>query len=296
MKYEVVFIVNRCFLQKRLNLDSDVEIIPLSPTSMRGEIHNIKQLLKQKNYRFTRKDFENHTENFSKSGQSVLIKFPPIEAPIYPAAIEYLEGEAEAIMGALAVVSANPVVSYCAYAKSSRDYGLKYYFPNDRIIRHGTNIHGFLDIFPDLAKAAKNDKKLSLLLRLYRASLREPEIDNQILFQLILLEEASDSSTGKSLAERLRNFFIGNNIIGDLNAIAEQLEYELPDNKDMVDVLVKLRNATAHNGIIDKKTLQIVQIFPNEEYVRLKKSKKIIVRKGSTARVIYPGEIKKPKR
>lgn len=53
--------------------------------------------------------------------------------------------------------------------------------------------------------------------------------------------------------------------------------------------------AKIHKTEIDKKTLQIVQIFPNEEYVRLVGDKKIIVRKGSTARETYPGEIKKPK-
>jgi hypothetical protein len=258
-KYEVGFIITRCFVQKSLTLDNGATVIPLSPTRSEGEIHNIKRLFSQAGYYYSRKDMEKALEDLSNTGQSTLIKYPPIEAPSCHKAIQVVETDAVAILGALAVLSANPAIPLCAYARNtsnSSEYGGKFYFPNDRIIRHGTNVHGFLDVVSDLSSIAKQDDKLSLLLRLYRASLREPDVDNQILFQLILLEEASDSSEGDCLAERLRNFCTEHNIIKHLSIIATQLEFELPEEKDVVDVLVKLRNSAAHNGKIDKESLR----------------------------------------
>jgi hypothetical protein len=223
---------------------------------MAGEISTARRLLQEGGLRFTSKDLKNHTANFAQLGHSALLRFPTTQANSYPEAIEQREKEAEVVSGALSVLSANPAIPFCAYAASENNYGVKYYFPPDRVIRHGTNIHGFLDAFPAVVGAAMNDEKLALLLRLYQASLREPDSDHQMLFQLILLEEASDTSDGASFAERLRNFCLEYSLLGDLDFIASDLQFSLPDDKDMVDVLVKLRNCAAHNGRIDRETLR----------------------------------------
>ena len=216
----------------------------------------IREPLEQANYNFSRKMLQSSLLNFQKTGQSILVLYDSVESDQVNNAIETKETDANAIAGAAAIVSSNPVIPLCAYANNDVEHGLKFYFPNDSIIQHGTNIHGFLDVIADIYNRATTDEKFSLLLRLYRASLRETEIDNQILFQLILLEEASDNSVGKSFAERLRNFCTEQQIIGDFDAIASELNVVLPGGKDLIDVLIKLRNAASHNGKIDEDSLR----------------------------------------
>lgn len=254
-EYEVGFIYGRSFVQKSLELPSGIKISPLSRTGFAGEIRDIKDRLESANFSFTRKDLKNTLTNFSETGHCTVISFPTLQASNYISAIESKENEADNIAGALAVISANPATSLCSFAKSISDSGVKFFIPADRIIRHGTNIPGFLDALPDIEKKAQEDTKFSLLLRLFRASLREREIDNQILFHLILLEEASDNETG-TFAERLRSFAVNTGFDGDLAIVAAECGVTLPEGKDVIDLLVKLRNAAAHNGNISENSLQ----------------------------------------
>jgi hypothetical protein len=254
-EYEVGFIYSRCFIQKSLELPSGVKISPLHKTGSSGEIRDIKERLETARFSFTRKDLHLTLSNFSETGHCSLISFPIVRASNYITAIESKENEAENIAGALAVISANPTTPMCSFARTVGDAGVKFFIPVDRIIRHGTNIPGFLDALPEIEKKAQRDAKFSLLLRLYRASLREKEIDNQILFQLILLEEASDNEKG-TFAEKLRSFAINSGFEGDLAIVAAECGVTLPVGKDVIDLLIRLRNAAAHNGNISESSLR----------------------------------------
>jgi hypothetical protein len=253
--YEIGFILVRCHIQKRLSLGGHVEAIPLGATGFAGDIHTARGLLSSSGFNFTRSNLDSALTNFRDTGHAALLKMPEIEASTFQEAIERSEAAIPSALGALAVVSANPVVQLCAYAKSPSDSGVKFYVPPDRKILHCTNIAGFLDALPDIEAAAKHDSKLNLLLRLYRASLRELDIDYQLLFQLILFEEASDGESG-SLAERVRKFSEKHGFSNDLNVVAQECGLSIPLGKDMVDVIVKLRNAAAHNGKIDADSLK----------------------------------------
>ncbi len=253
--YEVCFIFNRCYVQKRVELRENVSIIPLAPTGFTGDIHDARRLLNQLSFRLTRLDLERTIKHFAATGPSVAIRFSDVEADSFQSAIEQCEENADAAAGSLAVLSANPAIPVCAFARSTGDSGVKFFIPPDRQIRHGTNIAGYLDAVPEIERHAREDPKFGLLLRLYRASLREREIDNQILFQLILLEEASDEETG-TFAERLRHFADRHGFSGDLAVIAAETGIVLPPGKDVIDMLVKLRNAAAHNGRIDEESLR----------------------------------------
>lgn len=253
--YEIGFILVRCHIQKRLSLGEQVEAVPLGATGFAGDIHTARGLLIGSGFNFTRSNLDSALANFRDAGHAVLLKMPKIEASTFQEAIERSETAIPSALGALAVISANPVVQLCAFAKSSSDSGVKFYVPSDRKILHATNIAGFLDALPEIETAAKHDSKLNLLLRLYRASLRELDVDYQLLFQLILFEEASDGEVG-SLAERVRKFSEKYGFSGDINAAAQECGLSIPLGKDMVDVIVKLRNAAAHNGKIDADSLK----------------------------------------
>ena len=253
--YKVGFIYNRCFIQKTIELPSGTIIIPLSQTGFAGEIHDARRQLESVRFTFNRKDLENTLKNFANTGHCALIKFQAVEAKDFIHAIESKEIEAENIMGAVSVISANPGTPLCSYAEGGSSPGVKFFIPPDRIIRHGTNIPGFLDALPDIEKMAQEDPKFSLLLKLFRSSLRERELDNQILFQLILFEEASDNENG-SFAERLRKFSDNIGFSGDLSLVATECGVELPEGKDVIDLLVKLRNSAAHNGNISEDSLK----------------------------------------
>lgn len=253
--YKVGFIFHSCFLQKKISLSEDVEISPLNQTGFAGEIHDARKLLTSVPFRFTRKDFENTIKNFSKTGQCVLVQFNSVKSDSFIEAIETKEVEADNVVGSIAVVSANPGIPLCAFAEENNSPGVKFYIPKYRLIKHATNIPGFLDALPDIEKKSQADSKFSLLLKLFRSSLREIDIDNQILFQLILLEEASDNENGY-FAERLRSFSEKIGFISDLSTIASECEIELPDGKDVIDLLVKLRNSVAHNGNISDESLR----------------------------------------
>jgi hypothetical protein len=255
-KYKVGFIYNRCFIQKTIKLPSGVSIIPMTQTGSSGEIHDAKKQLESARFTFTRKDLENTLKNFANTGHCTLILFESVEAKDFIHAIESKEMEAENIMGAVSVISANPGIPLCSYAEGSKSPGVKFFIPPDRIIQHVTCIPGFLDALPDIEKKAQEDPKFSLLLKLFRSSLREREVDNQILFQLILFEEASDNESGSCLAEKLRNFSERIGFSGDLAIVASECGIGLPKGKDVIDLLVKLRNSAAHNGNISEESLK----------------------------------------
>lgn len=253
--YEVGFIYGRSFIQKQLDGFSNCSAYPLRPTGHAGEIHNVRHLFEAINFPFTRADLQRTLANFTNTGHCTLLKFSDIEAKDFVAAIESKEHEAENVIGAICVASANPGTPLCAYGNGGAGNGVKVYVPNDRLIRHGTNVPGILDALPEIERRAQIDAKFALLLRLFRASLREPDVDNQILFQLVLLEEASDLETG-SLAERLRAFAANTGFLPDLAIIAQECGVALPPGRDVIDLLVKLRNASAHNGNISEASLK----------------------------------------
>ena len=253
--YRVGFVFSRCFVQKEIKLPS-ATVKPLSPTGFAGEIHEGKKKLESVRFSFTRKDLENTLRNYASTGHCTLVEFEAVEGDSFVEAIESKEDEAENIVGALSVISANPATPLCAFAEGPENPGIKFYIPSDRVIRHGTNIPGYLDALPDIEQKAQTDTKFSLLLRLFRASLRESEIDNQILFQLILFEEASDNEDASSFAERLRSFSEKIGFSGDLALLATECGVRLPEGRDVIDLLVKLRNSAAHNGNISEQSLR----------------------------------------
>lgn len=103
----------------------------------------------------------------------------------------------------------------------------------------------FRDAAGALYARARDDSKLELLLRLYRASLLEPDVDHQILFQLILLEEASDQEAGP-FKNRISKLVDKYGLQVDLDAIVAECEITLPLGRTVIELLVDLRNAAAH--------------------------------------------------
>lgn len=259
--YQVGALLTRCFIQKQIEIRPGVTVTPLTQTGTRGEIHDIRRLLAQVGFPYVRRDLENCLTKYQDTGQTVVVKFSDVEADSFDSAMDIIEKQIELIAGSLAVVSANPALPLCLYAKGESGNGLHFYIPSDRHIRHGIRIqdgpllHSFIDALPDLERVAASDGKLALLLRLYQASLREREPDYQILFQLVLLEEASDNEIGQSFAVRLRSFSKKLKLEGDFDRVATDLGLTFPEGKDIVDLLVKLRNAAAHNGKIDSESL-----------------------------------------
>jgi hypothetical protein len=248
-RYRVGFVYTRCFLQKRLEPRDGLALVPLSPTGSAGVIHDARQAVAQARFPFNRRDLEATLKNFADTGHAILVEFARREAVSFEKAIDEAEHESEAAASAVALVAANPAVRLVGFAEGA-DSGLKFYVPKDRKIFHGTNVAGFLDAIPALEAAARTDPKLALLLKLYRSSLRDSDIDHQLLFQLILLEEASDSEAGATLAQRLRSFVGRHAALGSIEQVAQTAGVQLPAGKDVIDLLVALRNCAAHNGAI----------------------------------------------
>jgi hypothetical protein len=255
-EYEVGAIFTRCFLQKRFDISPTVFVEPLFPTGSRGEIYNARALLERAGHSVTRDFVERASANFKDTGASVCIHFLKVDAPSALAAMHQVERAADTIAGALAVLSVNPVIPLVMFARCPGDAGgVDFKFPNDPIIRHGTNVHGYLDAIPDLCALAGSNAKVALLLSLYRASLREPDVDKKMLFQLVLLEEISDDNTG-SLKERLDAFCKRYDVAGDFDAIAAEIGFVPPARHTVIEALVKLRNAVAHNGEISEESIK----------------------------------------
>ena len=215
-----------------------------------GTIHEARAALHASDFRFSREDLERTLLNFGNTGHNVLVEFASCIAVDFAAAIDRALPDAEAAISAVAVVSDNPAVPLVGFASGLVDSGAKFFIPPDRVIRHGTNIAGYLDALPDIEDKARTDPKTAALLRLYRASLRESSIDNQLLFQLILLEEASDREKGDSFGKRLRAYLERHRITEHLAHIAQEAAVTIPAGKDAVDLIVALRNVAAHNGEI----------------------------------------------
>ena len=250
------FVFTRCFLQKKLQPAPGLSLTPLGPSGSQGTIHDAIRALGTARFAFDQQDLAKTVASFQETGYNVLVEFEGREAVSFQDAIDKAEIEAQAAASALAVIAANPAVPLVAFAEGLVDSGVKFFIPADRRIMHGTNIAGFLDAVPALTSRAQSDPKLATLLRLYRASLRDPEIDNQLLFQLILLEEASDSEPESTLAKRLRAYASRHGLADSFAHAAAQAGVTLPQNKDAIDLMVALRNAAAHNGSITESGLR----------------------------------------
>src|SRR5438876_6557078 len=116
--FEVGAIFTRCFIQKGFEVRSDVVIYPLPPTSSKGEIRNAQTLLEHAGLSVTREFVDRAIGNFKETGHSVCVKFSSIHAASPEEAMSLVRVEAQSIAGALAFLSANPVVLICMFAKS----------------------------------------------------------------------------------------------------------------------------------------------------------------------------------
>lgn len=254
MKFRVGYIYGRSYIQKKL-IVVGCTISPLAPTGFAGEINDVRKKLNSVGFNYSRKDLDARLNECKDDGHCTLLEFADVEAANFIEAIESKATEAENIIGAVSVISANSAVPFCAFAQSVKESGIKFYTPADRNVMHGTNVPGYLDALQSLVDGANTDTKISLLLKLFRSSLREREIDNQILFQLILFDVASDNEQG-SFGYRLRKFSENTGFLGDLSVIAQDIGLVLPEGADVIDLIVKLRNTAAHKGNISEESLK----------------------------------------
>ncbi len=142
--YKVGAIFTRCFIQKELAIRDGITVIPLGPTGSSDDIHATRRLLESAGFPFSRMDLEKALANFQQAGHSVLLEMTPVDAKSFQDAIDTAEKDAHSIAGALSVISANPVVPVCTFARSSADSGVKFHIPNDRIgagVRHNSRIN-----------------------------------------------------------------------------------------------------------------------------------------------------------
>ena len=115
--YRVGFIYTRCFLQKKIVMGDAIEIVPLARTGFAGSIHDGRRLLKLSKYQFPHTELNKALERFKHTGQSVLVSFDGVGVKTFQLAIESRFDEAEHVIGAVCVVSRNPAVTICAFAK-----------------------------------------------------------------------------------------------------------------------------------------------------------------------------------
>jgi len=255
IQFNLGFIFTRIFLQKRVEISDNISIIPLSNTGSNGLITDIRNKLNELGYPLLQTDYINFLNNHSDTGQSILIEFRLIDAGKFDEAIDKYENEAIRIVNNLSVISLNPPQLILGYGLSSTaQNGVKFFVPKDRIIRHATNLPGFLDAIPDLVNESTKNPKFKLLVSLFKSALEQDNWINKALYLLILFEEASDNEDG-NLAQRLKSHSETQGYYGDLNVIAQEIGVDIPDGKSVIDLIVKLRNAATHNGTINEESL-----------------------------------------
>ena len=256
-KFNIGFIFTRIFIQKKIEIDENKSIIPLTNTGSNGLISDIKTKLNEIGYPLNQNDYISFLQNFSKSGQTILLQIKSQEADNFESAIDNCEQEARNIVNTLSIISLNPPQLILGYAMNNEGgNGVKFFIPNDPIIKHATNIPGYLDAIPDLIEKSKTDSKLALLISLFKTSIEQSNWINKALYLLILFEEASDNEIGGTLAKRLLSHSKNKGYFGDLNILASQLEVDIPDGKSVIDMIVKLRNSATHNGTISPDSLR----------------------------------------
>lgn len=262
MSFSVEVLATRCFLQKEIQIAENITAVPVAATGMKGEITYVRNICSTLGIPFTRNMRDGAFKHFAGVGHGVLIRFLGIEAKTPKEAIEVIQKEVELACGVLSVLSACPVVLVCAIVQSNPVPTIRFYPPTDPTMRHGTNVPGFLDAVSFLYRESKDNPKLAILLRLFRSAQYEEQIDYRVLHYLILLEEASDSFDG-NLSERIRSMLEKYDLVNYVNNLPKELNASLPDGKDFVDVLVRLRHAAAHNGDISPETVgkQYVEPF-----------------------------------
>ncbi len=255
-QFNLGFIFTRIFLQKRIEISDNISILPISNTGSNGLINDIKSKLNEIGYPLSQSDYINFLNNHVNTGQSVLIEFRSIEAKTFNEAIDNYENKAIQIVNNLSVISINPPQLILGYALSSEaQNGVKFFVPNDRIIRHPNNFPGILDAIPDLIKESEKNPKFELLVSLFKSALEQSNWKNKALYLLILFEEASDNEDG-TLAQRLKSHSEKQGYFEDLNFVAKQLGIKIPEGKSVVDLIVKLRNSATHNGTISEESLR----------------------------------------
>jgi hypothetical protein len=254
--YTLGFVFARIFLQKKIVLDENKSITPISNTGSNGLISDIKTKLNEIGYPLSQNDYINFLQNFSNTGQTVLLEIKSQEADDFGNAIDNCEEEARRIINTISILSLNPPQLILGYGISNQGQnGVKFFMPKDRIIKHATNIPGYFDAVPDLIEKSMTDPKFALLLSLFKTSIEQTNWINKALYLLILFEEASDNESG-NLEQRLLSHSNINGYFDDLNVIAVELGIEILEGKSVIDMLLKLRNSTAHNGTITPDTLR----------------------------------------
>lgn len=248
--YQVGFIYQRCYLQKQLTLADNITVCPFPAENFTQQIEHASNLLSNAGFSLSKEDIDSLQKQFTNHEHFVCIYIDKVEATNAQESIEKSYLSAESAAGAVAVISSNPTVPFFAFAANGTDGCIRHFVPPDIEILHATNIPGFLNTALSITTKAISDKKFNLLLRLYRASLRQQDVDERMQFQLILLEEASDMESG-GLAEKLRTFATKIGFHGDLASITSILEIPFPPGKDVFDLITQLRNASVHNGVID---------------------------------------------
>jgi len=254
--HTVGFVYIRCPLREKLTLAPGVVLQPLRPTGFSGELHDLRGLLEQAGFKFPRAALDTSIGNYKRSGRTAVVTFADVDAPTYPEAITARQDAAEGLASALSLVTGHPVTTLAGFARSTAgDAGVNFFLPHDAEPAAEGDAQGLASTIVPVQVAAVQDDRASVLLKLYRAALREASVGAQLLTLLLLLDEAAIAEPGSGPAERLRAIAARTGAEADWANIATQIGMGLPAGVSVADILGALRLSMIRTGRISAETL-----------------------------------------
>lgn len=269
--------VSNCLLQRPLDLGGGVQAEPLSEAmSFRGEIEYV--LRNAATLGFTPDatvkpaliaDMERCTVE-----PMVVLRFPSIDAAGPPEVEAAVLPAVDIACATLTLVTANAstpiavvlVTGMQSWVRMLPPPQPRIHHPEDVVFVHGgvghrVKVPTYLDVAPIVHAAALSSPSIALMCRMLHVAQQARQAEFRIFHHLQLLEMAADGYSG-TLAERLRALWAEMEVLGELQSIPARLGLALPPDKDFTDVLVKLRNAMAHDGCINTTSVQAAYVDP----------------------------------
>lgn len=259
--YEIVAVLENCFVQQRIELGRGVYVIPLPPMAFEGQVQYVMQLNDIVGFSVTSQFLEQLKSELVNVQQASLLCIPDIEAAsgldVESRTTEIIETSCDT----LSVFCRNRVEPIAVVIRDGEDLAwVRMLPPTNPRIWHAINAPSYIHLIEKIQEKALIHPEFRLLCRLFRISQQTRRSDFRIFHSVQILEVAADRYDGY-LAQKLRGLLEDLQLHAEIAAIPERLNIQLPDNKDFVNVLVELRNAMAHDGELNTTTVKPF-VFP----------------------------------
>lgn len=256
-------ILRSCYLQGVIDLGGGIRAVPLDKKlGFQGELQYVFEVLSALKITSDTVFKDSATQQLAHAQPMALLELPIIEATTPYAAEEKIMRWIRVSCGTLSVLTTNMVEPIAYIMTSQSGHELKMLPPKENIIIHLPQIPGYLDAVIPIQQHALAHPELGVIVHLFRMAQRAEDIDLRVFHYVQLLEVASENESTDTLAKRIRSLLNKLGLAGEVSRIPESLGHAISPPYDFCDLLVRLRDAVAHDGHISTASVRGPFVHP----------------------------------